>query len=251
MPSDVGRAWDDLSRRWRSLWATGPPAREAQAALREFFDAVRGELDRQRRAVEALRTERREVREVRPSPPPPARKPEPPGPSPALLEAKSRARLERALGYRFQDPRLLEEALAHPSFTNENPELGLPSNYRLAFLGDAALGFLVADLLHTEFPDADQAALTEMRVKLVDRPALARAAARIRLGEHLFLGRGEEAEGRENPTILAEACEALLGAVYRDGGLPAAVKVARHLLEPERQAPRKARAQSRRPRGAR
>ncbi len=232
MPSDVGRSWDDLVRRhWKDLWGTGRPADAARASLRAFFAAVQEELNRQRRAIEDLRREAPVARAPPPAKAPPvkilpAKAPPIPPPrptmAPAVLDTRSREKVERILGHRFHNPRLLEEALAHPSFTYENPEIGLPSNYRLAFFGDALLGFLIADALHSGFPEADQQALTEMRKRLVSRPALGRTAERLGIGPFLILGRGQEVEGPKNRTILAETLEALVAAIYLDAGLDAA-----------------------------
>jgi len=226
MPTDTGRAWDALMRRhWKGLWTPGRgrEAEEARGAFKTFLQAVHEELTHHRRAIE-------EVRRVEPPAPEPtatsfvvahipATKPEPAKPSvaAAVLELREREAIERALGHRFQNPRLLEEALAHPTFTQENPEIGLPSNYRLAFLGDALLGFLVADALHTGLPEADPQALTERRKHVVSRPALGKTAEGLGLGPHLLLGR-QLKEGRKNRTILAETLEALVAAVYLDGG---------------------------------
>lgn len=226
MPSDVGRSWDDLVRRhWKDLWGTGRTADAARNSLRAFFAAVQEELNRQRRAIDDLRREPSVARApptkaplAKPLPVPPPK----PTMAPAVLDARSREKVERALGHRFHNPRLLEEGLAHPSFTYENPEIGLPSNYRLAFFGDALLGFLIADALHSGFPDADQQALTEMRKRLVNRPALGRTAERLGIAPFLILGRGQDVEGRKNRTILAETLEALVAAIYLDAGLDAA-----------------------------
>lgn len=249
MPSDVGRAWDDLVRRhWKDLWGTGRAAEAARTSLRAYLAAIQQELSRQRRATpEPAPIAHREA-------PRPAVAPAPPKPSlaPAILDPRSREKVERILGHHFHNPRLLEEALAHPSFTYENPEIGLPSNYRLAFFGDAILGFLVADALHSGFPDADQEALTKMRSRLVERPALGRVAERLGIGPFLILGRGEAEEGRKNRTILAETLEALVAAIYLDGGLDATRAFVLRLLgtELKRPAPAKAapRPPSRRPR---
>lgn len=251
MPNDVGRAWDDLVRRhWKGLWGTGRSADEARNALRSFFAAVHEDLGRHRRAIDELRGETRRGREVAiergPIPPPkPAAAPPKPAvatPKPALelaaLDPKAREKVERILGHRFHNPRLLEEALAHPSFTHENPEIGLPSNYRMAFLGDALLGFVIADALHERFPEADQQALTEMRKRIVSRPALGRAGERLGIGAHLLLGRGQEKEGRKNRTILAETLEALVAAVYLDGGSEAAKAFVLRMFDDDLRLPR-------------
>ena len=225
MPSELGRAWDELVREhWKDLWSADPrQAGRARAAFRSFLAAVHEELGHHRRALE-------EIRGVPSQPPSVApRKPAPPSPpavkptmAPLVLDPKAIETLERSLGHRFRNPRLLEEALAHPSYTNEKPEVGLPSNYRLAYLGDALLGFLIADILYATTPGADQQVLTEGRKRLVSRPALGRTAERLGIGEYLLIGGGLGLEGRKSRTILAETLEALVAAIYLDGGLETA-----------------------------
>jgi ribonuclease-3 len=128
--------------------------------------------------------------------------------------------LSKRLGLTFKDPSLLRQALVHTSYLNENPGIDVGSNERLEFLGDAALGVVVAQELYKEYPDVDEGVLTELRAHLVRRDTLARAAARFDLGEYLQLGRGEEAAGgNQRPTNLARAYEALIGAIFLDGGL--------------------------------
>jgi ribonuclease-3 len=127
--------------------------------------------------------------------------------------------LEAKLTHKFKDRDLLRQALVHTSYLNENPGIGVGSNERLEFLGDAALGLVVALQLYKDYPDVDEGRLTELRAHLVRRDTLARAAARIDLGAYLQLGRGEDtAGGRKRPTNLARAYEALVGAVFLDGG---------------------------------
>jgi ribonuclease-3 len=128
--------------------------------------------------------------------------------------------LESRLSLKFKNRDLLKQALIHTSYLNENPGIGLGSNERLEFLGDAALGVVVAHQLYAEYPDVDEGTLTELRAHLVRRDTLARAAARFDLGEYLQLGRGEDAAGgRRRPTNLARAYEALVGAMFLDGGI--------------------------------
>ncbi|MEX2246486.1 MAG: ribonuclease III [Dehalococcoidia bacterium] len=128
--------------------------------------------------------------------------------------------LEAQLGLTFKDQGLLRQALVHTSYLNENPGIGVGSNERLEFLGDAALGLVVAQQLFADYPDVDEGKLTELRAHLVRRDTLARAAGRYELGEYLQLGRGEDAAGgRRRPTNLARAYEALVGAIFLDGGL--------------------------------
>jgi ribonuclease-3 len=127
--------------------------------------------------------------------------------------------LEDALPFPFKDRELLRQALVHTSYLNENPGIGVGSNERLEFLGDAALGVVVAQQLYQDYPDVDEGKLTELRAWLVRRDTLARAAGQLGLGEALQLGRGEDAAGgRKRPTNLARAYEAVVGAVFLDGG---------------------------------
>ena len=124
------------------------------------------------------------------------------------------------LGHTFRDPALLREALTHRSFANENP--GAPDNERLALLGDAVLGLVVAEHLLASAPGEPVGVLTPRRAALVSGESLARWAAAIDLGAHLRLGRGEEQMGgRGKESVLATALEAVLGAIYREGGVDA------------------------------
>ena len=125
--------------------------------------------------------------------------------------------LEGALGHRFSDPALLRLALTHRSHTSE-VEDGL-SNERLEFLGDAVLGLVVADALYRGF-DLPEGEMAKTRAEVVSAESLASVADRIGLGDHLLLGQGEEASGgRSKTSILADAMEAVLGAMFLDGGL--------------------------------
>lgn len=129
--------------------------------------------------------------------------------------------LLRQLGYEFQDPDLLLRALSHRSWCAEVG--GLPSNERLEFLGDAVLGWVVADLAYQHFGDLSEGRLTDLRKSVVNASALAEVAQEICLGDSIRLGKGEAAAGgRSKPSILSDALEAVLGAVYVDGGAPAA-----------------------------
>ena len=130
------------------------------------------------------------------------------------------AELEQRLGYRFRDPRLLEQALTHASYANEHPPAA--DHSRLAFLGDAALALVVADRLMTDDPSATVGVLTSRRAELVTGARLARWAADLELGALLRLGRGEDQSGgRTRESILASALEAVLGAIYAEGGIDA------------------------------
>ncbi len=139
--------------------------------------------------------------------------------------------LEKALGYSFRNPALLREALRHSSYANEHHGAEAVSNERLEFLGDSVLGFVTAEYLFAEHPDAPEGELTRIRARLVCEESLYEAAHRIGLGEHLCLGKGEETGGgRERPSILADATEALIAAVYLDGGIAAASALIHRLL---------------------
>lgn len=140
------------------------------------------------------------------------------------------ADLEARLGYRFRQPALLQQALVHSSYAFENPEAG-PDNERLEFLGDAVLNLMVSDLLVTAYPAAQEGQLTRWRAGLVNSRSLASLAQQLHLGAHLLLGRGEEQQGgRQKPSVLADALEAVIGAVYLDGGLTAVRQVVSRLL---------------------
>ncbi len=137
-------------------------------------------------------------------------------------------KLEERLGYRFQNSQLLANALTHSSYANEHREEGMPSNERLEFLGDSVLGMVVADHLYREHPNMPEGELTRIRASLVCETSLYETAKLLNLGSYLRLGRGENAGGgRKRPSILADATEAVLAAVYLDGGLEAA----RQLIE--------------------
>jgi ribonuclease-3 len=131
--------------------------------------------------------------------------------------------LQEAAGYRFRDRGILEHALTHRSRANEDVTGGVIDNESLEFLGDAVLGFVIAELLFTRFPERDEGQKSKMKAALVSTPALARQARRLGLGEHLLLGRGEEKTGgRAKRALLADGYEALIAAVYLDGGIDAA-----------------------------
>lgn len=143
-------------------------------------------------------------------------------------------RLETRLGYTFKNRSLLENALTHSSYANENRS-PLGSNERLEFLGDSILGMVTADYLYHEHPDLPEGDLTRTRAALVCEESLAEVAARLELGSYLKLGRGEaNGGGRRRPSIQADAVEAVLAAVYLDGGLQEAAKlIRRFILEKE------------------
>lgn len=136
----------------------------------------------------------------------------------------------------LDDPpnRLFTTALTHPSYLFENPQSGLENNQRLEFLGDAILDFVVAEYLYLSYPERPEGELTKMRAAVVNESTLARTAKKIRLGEELLLGKGEQVSGgRERPSILADAWEAIVGAVYLQYGFQEARRVVLTLLKEE------------------
>ena len=148
----------------------------------------------------------------------------------AMLQAD---RLERDLGVSFRDRSLLELAFVHSSYLNENPEALPASNERLEFLGDALLGFVVAQDVYQRVPGGSEGDLTSLRSDLVRGETLARVADSLQLGEYLILGKGEEASGgRDRESNLAATFEALVGALFLDQGYgPARDFVSRILSE--------------------
>jgi len=131
--------------------------------------------------------------------------------------------LESAIGYRFRDITLLQNALTHSSYANERWHNSLMSNERLEFLGDSVLGMVVAEYLYRTFPDRPEGELTRMRADMVCETSLAEVAQQLRLGEHLLLGHGEERfGGRNRASILADAVESVIAAAFLDGGMEAA-----------------------------
>ena len=139
--------------------------------------------------------------------------------------------LEERLGYQFTDRSLLENALTHSSYANEHRDAGMSSNERLEFLGDSVLGMVVADHLYREHPRMPEGELTRTRAALVCEGSLVEVARALDLGKYLRLGKGEDAGGgRERPSILADATEAVLAAIYLDGGIAQARRVIRTLI---------------------
>jgi len=130
--------------------------------------------------------------------------------------------LEKKLKLSFKNKKLLIKAFVHRSYLNEHPNEKLSSNERLEFLGDAVLEFLTSTFLYQKFPQFSEGKLTSLRSKLVCDHSLSKIAKKLHFGEYLLLSRGEEeSEGRKNPSLLANAFEAILGAVYLDQGLTA------------------------------
>lgn len=140
--------------------------------------------------------------------------------------------LQERIGHRFSDPELLRLALVHRSWHAENPA-STGTNERLEFLGDAVLGFVVADLAYSLLDDLPEGLLSNVRQSVVNTTALANLARSIGVGDCLFLGRGENAiGGRDKDSILEGAMEALIGAVHLDAGIEMAQQVVARLFEP-------------------
>ena len=144
------------------------------------------------------------------------------------------AELQKILGVSFSQPALLEQALVHSSYINENPARAISHNERLEFLGDAVLDFIVADRLYQEFPDLTEGEMTKARATLVRRDTLADIASKIKLGDFLYMGKGEETSGGRNKAPnLAGALEAVIAAIYLDQGIDTAEAVVNRLLAEE------------------
>jgi ribonuclease-3 len=158
-----------------------------------------------------------------------------PGTSMAETSTAQWAELESALRHTFRDRQRLQEALTHASSLNERKgSEPRGDNERLEFLGDAVLDLIISESLIQRYPEATEGALSKMRARLVSETALARVARRLGLGRFLRLGRGEELSGgREKSSLLADAFEAVVAAVYHDGGFEAARRCVLTLLEPE------------------
>jgi ribonuclease-3 len=133
--------------------------------------------------------------------------------------------LLRDVGYQFSDIGLLETAITHKSYVNEHPEGGMISNERLEFLGDAVLDLVISHLLMSSHPEEPEGVLSRRRAALVNEKFLARKARSLGLGEYILLGKGEEqTQGRQKISLLANAYEALLAAIYIDGGFESVFK---------------------------
>jgi ribonuclease-3 len=141
--------------------------------------------------------------------------------------------LNGLLGYFFQNQRLMEEAFCHSSFANESGDPDHENNERLEFLGDAVLDLAISHVLMERFDDAREGDLSKYRARVVNERGLCQVARGLCLGDYILLGKGEEITGgREKPSILANTMEALLGAIYLDGGFSAAKEIIARLFLP-------------------
>ena len=147
--------------------------------------------------------------------------------------SKQLLELQKKMKYTFRNPELLVTSLTHKSYINENPLSGASDNERMEFLGDAVLGLCISDLLMKKYTDLDEGALSQIRAWLVREKPLADLALRLGLGECLLLGRGEEnSGGRQKESLLANALEALIAAVYLDSSFTRAKSFIKRLMAP-------------------
>ena len=146
------------------------------------------------------------------------------------------AALQQTLGVTLNDLSLLEQALVHRSYVNENPDFTLASNERLEFLGDAVLGLTVAEKLYRDFPQLSEGEMTRLRAALVCQDTLSRVARAIKLGDYLYLGKGEQTSGgQRKPANLARALEAVIAAIFLDQDLATTKDVVLRLFDKELQ----------------
>lgn len=141
--------------------------------------------------------------------------------------------LATILGYSFNNQELIFQAFRHPSYVYEKDDLGISDNQRLEFLGDAVINLAISHLLMESFPDMKEGDLSKYRASLVSESGLYHIAHELKLGDYLLLGKGEEqTNGRKKPSIITDAFEALIGAIYLDGGFPEALRIIAKLFSP-------------------
>lgn len=141
---------------------------------------------------------------------------------------------EKIIGYKFKDLRLLDQALSHSSYIRERKEESIRDNERLEFLGDAFFDAVIGESLYRMHPNAEEGKLSKMRASIVCEQSLAGAAGRLRVADYILLGYGEEKNGgRKRASILADAAEAIVGAIYLDGGYEKAKKFVLYAFDRE------------------
>ncbi|WP_374712170.1 ribonuclease III [Symbiobacterium terraclitae] len=155
----------------------------------------------------------------------------------SVLDPERRAWCAQAVGHEFQDESLLLEALTHTTYANEHPKAR--ANERLEFLGDSVVGMVIAAHLYAQFPDLPEGELTRIRAAVVCEPSLASRARALGLGQRMRFGRGEAVTGRDRDSTLSDGFEALVGALYLDGGLEAAQRFVLRELGPLAEAARR------------
>ncbi|WP_425365104.1 ribonuclease III [Fusibacter bizertensis] len=149
-----------------------------------------------------------------------------------MMEARF-VELESLIGYKFQDSHYLIRALTHSSYSNENKKAKLKNNERLEFLGDSVLGLTISEFLFSHYAQLEEGQLTKIRAKIVCEASLGEASRALRIGEFMLFGRGEELTGgRERTSILSDAFEALIAAIFLDGGMECARKFVLSQLKP-------------------
>ena len=150
-----------------------------------------------------------------------------------LENSKKIKGLTKSLGYKFKRPELLLQAIRHASYVNEHPDSNMQNNERFEFLGDAVLDLAIGHILMEMFQDAEEGLLSKYRAMVVDESGLYHVALELGLANYLLLGKGEEqSHGRKKPSILADAMEAVLGAIYLDGGFEKVMEVIHRLFSP-------------------
>ncbi|WP_058486327.1 ribonuclease III [Defluviitalea phaphyphila] len=143
------------------------------------------------------------------------------------------SKFEKIIGYTFKNKNLIIEALTHSSYANENRKYNIPNNERLEFLGDAILELIISDFIFHKYPNMPEGELTKLRASIVCEASLANIATKMNYGDFLYLGKGEELSGgRRRTSILADAFEAVLGAIYLDGKMESAVNFINKVLIP-------------------
>ncbi|MBI3016460.1 MAG: ribonuclease III [Deltaproteobacteria bacterium] len=142
-------------------------------------------------------------------------------------------KLETTLGYSFKDMKILEESIIHKSYAHENSAQKLKHNERLEFLGDAVLDLVVSDLLMEKFPESPEGELSRIRASIVNEDQLAKLAMKLEIGKSIYLGKGEElTKGRVKASILANTYEAIVAAIYLDGGYDAVYTILQEHFHP-------------------
>jgi len=152
----------------------------------------------------------------------------------SVVPTEAASAFQQSLGHTFREIDLLERALTHKSFSNENREIRSPNNERLEFLGDAVLGFVVGELIYKSFPNLQEGALSKIKAHLVSASMLAAKSRALGIGRFLRMGAGEaRSGGAEKSSLLADAFEAVVAAIYLDGGLQATEPFLRRVFGPE------------------
>src|SRR5262252_804951 len=152
----------------------------------------------------------------------------------SVVPNEASSAFQQTLGYTFRDRDLLDRALTHKSFSNENREAQSPNNERLEFLGDTVVGFVIGELIYRSFPNLQEGALSKIKAHLVSATMLSAKGRALGIGRYLRMGAGEaRSGGAEKLSLLADGFEAVVAAIYLDGGLPAAEAFLRRTFLPD------------------